>query len=684
MNTEAVRAVEPLLPATFQLMQKTHTIFSAVVTAFLLGTAGADARIAGGVQNKPDNKAKNVPRIDSRQVTQRSSFNAKSSARNSGAKNNKRSNSPSASNKKSGSSKPSSNRSSVRDKNTSARVNPAPIAPRMTTSVSTNTASRSVQSRSSNHHPKSSSKSSKSNNSKKNDRKPTPKAAAAPEPRLLPRGLTIPASGTSPTQRKSPQGKGFKPSNSNASVATRTYAPKKQSYNRPASPHHHFVGKDTAYSRARTLNTVSSRAVLAQKWNSRHCQNASVWDRARKNSGHDHPSEYHHNFSNSLNYAYRPTAWGNNPWWDQHDRHDFHKGCWDYGWNDRYTHRHSLDRNFYPPGYSRPSSGLLGNLAWGLAGWGLGSIAYDTGYHTYNNPYPAPPVSYRGMSHSYAEPLAVVSASRDPEPELHVVTKEQLSASAMDQAREYFEQGDYVSALQQVDQAVAFTPSDPILHEFRALTLFALGRYGEAAGVLNPILASGPGWDWDTLIGFYASDEVYTRQLRRLEDFVEGNPASADSRFLLGYHYMVGGYLAEAREMFDQASQIEPNDSVAVQLRNLAESSMTVEETGEVDEPRGEMVDASIVAGTWRAMSADGQTITLTIGAEGNFTWDYEGAADGSVLSGEWTIDESGLLVLNDEDVQLTGIIEMEGTNTMHFVLAGTPEGDPGLTFERM
>ena len=46
---------------------------------------------------------------------------------------------------------------------------------------------------------------------------------------------------------------------------------------------------------------------------------------------------------------------------------------------------------------------------------------------------------------------------------------------------------------------LAFTPSDVTLHEYRSLVYFALGKYAEAAGVLTPVLASGPGWGWDTI-----------------------------------------------------------------------------------------------------------------------------------------------------------------------------------------
>ena len=77
-------------------------------------------------------------------------------------------------------------------------------------------------------------------------------------------------------------------------------------------------------------------------------------------------------------------------------------------------------------------------------------------------------------------------------------------------------------------------PNDPTLHEFRRQTLFALGRYDEAAAPLYAVLSAGPGWDWTTLISLYADPEAYTQQLRALEDYCTQNPNSAAGHFVLG------------------------------------------------------------------------------------------------------------------------------------------------------
>jgi hypothetical protein len=193
---------------------------------------------------------------------------------------------------------------------------------------------------------------------------------------------------------------------------------------------------------------------------------------------------------------------------------------------------------------------------------------------------------------------------------------------------------------------------------------------------------------------FYSDGEVYTAQLRKLEAYVTGKPDSADSRFLLGYHYMVAGFIDEAYEMFDRVTELQPADTVAAQLRDLAGSSSAsadgdTEDT-EVLDPAEPLIDPTLtvepidpgdIIGKWKSASPDGKAITLDLTEADTFTWDYQGAPDGKVLAGEWSIDEEGQLVLVADDVQMVAEISLDG-DSMQFILAGSPVGDPGLQFE--
>ncbi len=438
---------------------------------------------------------------------------------------------------------------------------------------------------------------------------------------------------------------------------------------------------------------------ISNNWGNQWTNNrASVWNRNRVVN--NRPVAVNRNFSRSLNYAYRPSSWGNRPWWSSSTYHNWHRGSWNYGWNRSWhQHRHRPPARYYPPGYYHShyhgGSGLGSTVAWGLAAWTLGSLAFDSGYNTYRNPYQAPPVQTRTTVINYSQPLSVVAAKQEPEEESVALTAQEKSSAAIELARAEFREGDYLAALKATDESISFAPGDSTLHEYRALCLFALGRYGDAAGVLNPVLASGPGWDWATMSGFYPDGEIYAGQRRKLESYVESHPDSADSHFLLGYHYMVAGFIEEAYAMFDRVVELQPADTVAAQLSDLARSSLPEAEDEAADAlaspPEAEEAPADIVVepidptdveGTWKAPSADEKAITLVLGTDGKFSWNYEGSADGKVLEGEWSIDEEGQLVLDAGDVQMVAAVSLNG-DTLQFILVGGPDGDPGLSFER-
>jgi tetratricopeptide (TPR) repeat protein len=136
----------------------------------------------------------------------------------------------------------------------------------------------------------------------------------------------------------------------------------------------------------------------------------------------------------------------------------------------------------------------------------------------------------------------------------------------LDTARTGFAQGDYAGALANCNQAIVGLPNCVAAHEFRALTLFALARYKEAAGPVYDVLSVGPGWDWATLESFYPREDVYVQQLRALEQYVQSNPNVAEARFVLAYHYMTGGHYDAAAEQLQVVVQLNPQDRLSAQL----------------------------------------------------------------------------------------------------------------------
>ena len=146
-------------------------------------------------------------------------------------------------------------------------------------------------------------------------------------------------------------------------------------------------------------------------------------------------------------------------------------------------------------------------------------------------------------------------------------------------ARDAFMGGDYQRALDLSDQVLKATPDAAVVHEFRAMCLFALKRFDEAAAVDYAVLTAGPGWNWSTMAGLYPSVDIYTSQLRTLEAFARANPNSTSARFLLGYHYMVQGHHEAAAGQFEAVVQLQPNETLSAQfvkaLRKAAEPAAT-------------------------------------------------------------------------------------------------------------
>jgi hypothetical protein len=244
--------------------------------------------------------------------------------------------------------------------------------------------------------------------------------------------------------------------------------------------------------------------------------------------------------------------WGR-PWFWQHS--GWHHGFWNF-WSS-------------PPAFWF-GSGLA-------AGW---LLSPGDGF-AFFNPYFVTPVAAVPWYLDYAVPLPAVPADMDalafpPDPDemtdvnaVPTAPVEGPAAAAnrlLDDARTAFQAGDYPRAEQLVEAAIAQTPSDPTLHEFRALTLFAQGNYQDAAATLYTVLTSGPGWDWATMSGLYPDVATYTAQLRALERFVGDNPTQAYGHFLLAYHYLVTQNRDAAVRELGETVRLQPNDTLSQAL----------------------------------------------------------------------------------------------------------------------
>jgi hypothetical protein len=379
----------------------------------------------------------------------------------------------------------------------------------------------------------------------------------------------------------------------------------------------------------------------------------------------------------------------------------WYSGCWNGNWGGGYG-----------GGWWAPFA--LGAATWGLAssigGWGLGYGALGYGGGAYVNPYYAsmPATVVASAPYDYGQPV-VVNNYITSDDDLTNSTDSQggsgvggsatgtgtataappandAANKAVDDALAAFKSGDYTTALAGFDKAVKLSPKDSVLHELRALALFALGRYPEAAATLNAVLVSAPGMDWTTVSNVYGSVDTYTAQLRKLEDYCRANPDSAAGHFVLAYHYLVGGHADTAVDALKVVVAKQPGDMVAKRL---------LEAISPPQEPQAEATPAANdgatapatpetdLVGTWKASSGN-DSVLLTITEDSKFTWKATPAGRPAVeLSGTVETTRDAMVLESEKAGPMVGKVRSQGPDAFEFSLAGAPKEAKPLLFQR-
>jgi hypothetical protein len=401
------------------------------------------------------------------------------------------------------------------------------------------------------------------------------------------------------------------------------------------------------------------------------------------------------NNNTNININNRPGGWGYRPGWG---------GGWGggWGWSSGWGGHHNWYNgswNHYSSNWYRPSSTFL-------FGWGLGSLSsFST--TNYFNPYfveTATPV------YSYSTPIIIQDvqpvviqetvriesaetpadvANQPPAPP----QPDQAGMTAFNEGMANFKQGRYADALVQFDIAIAKLPGDPVVHEMRALSYFALGQFQQSAAVLNALLASTPGMDWTTMSGLFGNIDDYTEHLRSLESHISSNPDDAAARFVLAYHYLVTGHTEDAIAELEIVTKLQPKDVTAQQIlagltstRDAANpriaSSPAAPTPTEAAKPAVEGPTTDLV-GSWKATTPD-VTIELTVTEEFAFTWKASPKDKEPVeLKGEISMQD-GILVLGTENQgAMSGQVTSEGDDQFRFAPPGAPDTEKGLTFVR-
>ncbi|MCS7045823.1 MAG: tetratricopeptide repeat protein, partial [Gemmataceae bacterium] len=330
-------------------------------------------------------------------------------------------------------------------------------------------------------------------------------------------------------------------------------------------------------------------------------------------------------------------------------------------------------------------------MIFGMTVWGWNRLNYWFGLAPYYNPYYVAPVAvgdtYIDYSVSLAVPPSEAVGSAGTPPATAVGTQppppgvNEPGMKAFGEAQSAFHAGNYQDALKLVNQALARMPKDAIIHEFRALLLFALGNYDDAAAALHPVLAVAPGWNWTTMSSLYPDVATYTQQLRKLEAFVDQNPKSAQGHFVLAYHYLTCGHEDRALDELREVEKLAPKDSVAAQLRQLLAARNQSLDAAK-DPPSTGAIDPAALVGTWTARRGPA-TFTLTIDADRSFTWTYTEGKNKQSVTGAIAVDGTTLSLEPDAGGVLLADVTVPKDGAFTFRTVGSPKEDPGLRFTR-
>jgi tetratricopeptide (TPR) repeat protein len=376
---------------------------------------------------------------------------------------------------------------------------------------------------------------------------------------------------------------------------------------------------------------------------------------------------------------------------DRQERRSENREDWQNWHDDHYHHG-----DWYHDGWHGYGDGSWWNHMWddhtaamvlGTTMWGLNRMGYWFGYSDYSNPYYD--ASYAASApYDYSEPLAAppmepaVTEATGAAPAPTEATSPGLQS--FDAARQAFFEGRYTEALTLTDQALAQMPRDAVIHEFRALVLFALGQYQQAAATLHAVLAVGPGWDWTTLAGLYPSVDVYTQQLRALEAYTKSHPNEAAPRFLLAYHYITGNHLDAAITQLQYVAQLQPDDEVAKQLLATFGASVPSEEPApQPVQAAAPAVDESKLLGNWTASRPGGAEFSLTLTKDHQFTWVYTKGNKREEVKGVFALNGSVLALEPNAGGVMVAELSKPSDTAFTFREAGAPASDPGLSFRR-
>ncbi|MFN3192978.1 MAG: tetratricopeptide repeat protein [Aureliella sp.] len=141
----------------------------------------------------------------------------------------------------------------------------------------------------------------------------------------------------------------------------------------------------------------------------------------------------------------------------------------------------------------------------------------------------------------------------------------QLILSAVEEGKMLFRAGQYLECINAIDKAIALSPEDPDLLQFRGYAYFANGNVDESSADIYDALLVGNTWNWQAVYDLYRSKDKYELHLRRLEQLRAAEP-SMSTHFALGYQYLVLNHLARGKKEIEKALVFQPEEPLMTQL----------------------------------------------------------------------------------------------------------------------
>lgn len=216
------------------------------------------------------------------------------------------------------------------------------------------------------------------------------------------------------------------------------------------------------------------------------------------------------------------------------------------------------------------------------SGYGYGYSGYSSGYYSAYRPAAV----YQQASY-VSTPVQTVQVTSTS-------TSTSGLAASIDQSAAALKRRDYGTALAAADKALQQSPQNSDVHQLKSLILFAMGDYQKASASAYNGLATGRAFTWPTVAKLYPSVEDYKRQYASLAEQTRDKSDQASLHFLLGYHHLMLGHVAEGRASLAAAQTKLPQDKLLSVLLSQLPAPTPVAPSLAPVQPAATLADKSV------------------------------------------------------------------------------------------